>query len=345
MKSTVPSSSDGHEWAPLAIVRIVLASIVLTAHAATLCVSPAWIRWLGDFGATTAVFGFFVVSGYCIAHSIDRRPEGFYQRRLERIYPVFLASFLIALIPYVIWGWNLRVRIPIGSQAWEYFPNSGPWDVVGTLFFLNGFLSQTLCSLGAAWSLSLEVFFYALAPLLMRFPSPLLLFLIVGSIAWRLNPALYFGENYPYAVKHIGFLSHGAGVPVVAWAWLLGFLFYRHRQNAWAKQMLLLLGLLPVVCISGAGNFNALTYAFVASVLIAPPKLPERLVPCATYLGDLSYPIYLVQAPVLVMLAANDNRPSCWYFLVFTILASVLVLHLVDYPAQRYFRRCRLKGK
>jgi peptidoglycan/LPS O-acetylase OafA/YrhL len=339
MISTSQSFSDGDEWAALAVVRIVLASVVLASHADIMFAAPAWIRWLGDFGATTAVFGFFVVSGYCIAHSIDRRPQGFYRRRLERIYPVFLASFLIALIPYAIWGWNLRVRIPLGPDAWEYLPDGGLWDATGTLFFLNGFLSQTLGSIGTAWSLSLEVFFYALAPFLMRLPSSILIFFILGSIAWRLHPALYFGEGFPCAVKHIGYLTHGAGIPVTAWAWLLGFVYYRHRHNAWAKLVLLLLGLVPVACTGGA--FHALTYALVASVLIAPPKLPEKLVPCATWLGDLSYPLYLVQAPVLVMLAANDRRPSCWYFLAFTILGSVLVLHLVDYPAQRFFRRQR----
>ena len=338
MKSMPSLSSDGDEWAALALVRFVLATIVLVTHASVFFITPKWMGLLEKFGATTAVFGFFVVSGYCIAHSIDRRPQGFYRRRFERIYPVYLASLLIALIPYAIWGWNLRVRFPVGPQAWEYLPNSGPWDAVGTLFFLNGFLTDTLGSLGTAWSLSLEVFFYAMAPLLMRVPSSIIFLLISGSIAWRLNPSLYFGAGYPHAVQHIGFLSHGAGVPVIAWSWLLGFLFYRHRHSAWAKHMLLLLGLVPIVFWKGEGTLNSLTFAFVAAVLIAPPKLPRKLLPTATYLGDLSYPLYLIQAPVLVALAANERRPSCWYFLAISILASVLLLHFVDYPAQRFFR-------
>lgn len=356
MKSTSSISPYGDQWSALAFARIVLVGIVLASHANLFFTAPAWIGWLGDFGGITAVLGLFVVGGYRIAHSIECQPRGFYRRRLERTYPVYLAVFFVALIPYAIWGWNFRFRIPVGPQAWVDYPNSGPWDCIGTLFFLNGFFVNTPGSLATAWSLSLEVCFYALAPLLVRVPSAILALLIAGSILWRLNPPLYFGEGYTYAIKHIGFLSHGGGIPVTAWAWLLGFLSYRYRRRPVAKKMLILLGLFPVAFWGGAGIQNAVTYAFVASVLIAfdgytkfafngaplyinLPKLPAKLLPVATYLGDLSYPLYLIQAPVLVILAANDHKLSCWYFLVSSIAASALVLHLVDYPAQRFFRR------
>ena len=50
-------------------------------------------------GSYAAVLGFLFISGYSMAASFEREPGGFYERRVWRIYPVFLATFAYAQVP------------------------------------------------------------------------------------------------------------------------------------------------------------------------------------------------------------------------------------------------------
>src|ERR1700733_14867187 len=128
------------------------------------------IPW-GELGVET----FFVISGFLITGILlDNRSETatpfilkqFYIRRFLRIFPLFYATLVIALI------WNANsVR---ETRYWHagYLSN--------IYFYLHGWCGQ----LSHFWSLAVEEQFYLLWPLLMVFlPNRFLLTTIVAAIA------------------------------------------------------------------------------------------------------------------------------------------------------------------
>jgi len=98
---------------------------------------------------------FFVLSGYLIYGSLIRRPQRFGRfmaRRVERIYPAFLAVFAVYLA--------LSLAMPAHSKI----PDEGATAyLLANLLLLPGiFPIEPIITV--AWSLSYEMFFYLLAP-------------------------------------------------------------------------------------------------------------------------------------------------------------------------------------
>jgi len=76
-----------------------------------------------------AVDGFFVLSGYLIVKSWERRPVllSYLQKRVYRIYPGFIVASLICAL----------IVGPLGSQISRYFSQFSPIDYIISVFMLN----------------------------------------------------------------------------------------------------------------------------------------------------------------------------------------------------------------
>lgn len=102
---------------------------------------------------------FFVLSGYLIYGTLISRRQAFgryFWRRLQRIYPAFLAVFAIYLI--LCWIFHKESKLPQDGV-------DAAWYVLQNLLFLPGLLPiEPLITV--AWSLSYEVFYYAAMPVL-----------------------------------------------------------------------------------------------------------------------------------------------------------------------------------
>jgi peptidoglycan/LPS O-acetylase OafA/YrhL len=96
----------------------VLASIVVFAHIDTGfsagSANPV-VSWMWSFGGNQAVICFFVISGFSIGASVERRHEHFYERRFWRIYPVYLTCFALACVPFAIFGPAIASRNGMGD--------------------------------------------------------------------------------------------------------------------------------------------------------------------------------------------------------------------------------------
>ena len=304
------STTDGGSvWPLLAGMRFALALSVVTCHVSILgpVVHPARLLW--TFGGFTAVIGFFLISGYSIAHSIQSRPQGFIRRRLERILPLFLATAVFGLLPSVLLGGVISLPGAAAVTA----PSS--WQYGATLLLLNGLVCATPFLLHPLWSLSCEAAYYLLAPALRRLTLQPLLALILAS-------AFLYVRHSPRSFPDE---THGTATYCLLWAWLTGFVFYRLPQNGYRllRAALILLGGGLLLC-SGAeeGKLTLGTFLAVALALWFGPlcRIPARAARILTFLGDLSYPLYLTHLTVLIFLAQTRviywgaaAVPFCWF--------------------------------
>lgn len=143
-------------------LRFVAAFWVVLTHATVYRTDPLGMIDLGDGPGRVAELGylgvtfFFVLSGFVLTWATGGEPiraGGFYRRRAARVYPLHLATTLVAGAAILLTGgavaavqWPLCLLL---VQAWV--PD------IRIYFALNG----------PSWSLACEAFFYLLTPLLL----------------------------------------------------------------------------------------------------------------------------------------------------------------------------------
>jgi peptidoglycan/LPS O-acetylase OafA/YrhL len=322
------------EWAVLAGLRFFLASVVLCVHCRFLIgdfnEAPALIRFGAFFGGPASVFGFFLVSGYSIAASIQNGADGFYFRRMARIYPVYWATFALALLAFTIVGSPFKMET---GRVFSWDPRW--WVLLLNAIGLPCLFAPSLATFGPCWSLTCEIIYYAWAPLFKSSSTKVLLLLAALSFA-------YFTHHTDPDWSQV---LYGRSVLALLGFWIAGFLFFRHRQNVVAG-LVFVGGIVTLYAPKlNRGEPYACTNMFVTVLLITcAPKihLPDKVVIVLTYLGELSYPIYLVHIPVYVVLLAHFRDtfalhpwlvpigPAC------AILAAVFIYHVIDRPGRKF---------
>jgi peptidoglycan/LPS O-acetylase OafA/YrhL len=306
------------QWALLAGVRFFLASIIVATHF-RFSLGPGAHSWASDLGlalgAGAAVIGFLAISGYSIAHSLET-PRGFYLRRFARIWPTLAVA--TALFAGLIWTLHRPGR-----------PDPDLVAVAGTLLFLNGLLLPNW--FGPSWSLAVEAFYYAIAPGLRRLSTWLVVILVAASAYAHWTMAGRGVHAYPDATRG---LAHAG----LFWAWGLGFLAYRERRNPLFGLMLLLGGLALLDRFNAEGGTAwPLTWIVAAASVGFGARLGLREGPwmrVSNYLGDLSYPLYLLHQPVFFLLFRLGLK-SWWVDAPIVLAVSAACLHLVDRPLRR----------
>lgn len=120
---------------------------------------------------------FFVLSGYLIYGTIISKPSfnafAYVHRRIVRIYPTFLAVFSVYLILSFIFSEHSKLPVLMWDKVIYILQNlvflPGLWDIEPIIF--------------VAWSLSYEVFYYAVIPVII---------FGLGMSRWEAQHRLYF---------------------------------------------------------------------------------------------------------------------------------------------------------
>jgi exopolysaccharide production protein ExoZ len=158
--------------------------------------------FLGTVGGT-GVDLFFVISGYLIYGAVIRskfRYGRFYRRRVQRIYPTFLGVFFLYLLLWIFSSNDhFKFHGTIAQQA-VY--------VVENLLLIPGIFRVRAIN-DVTWSLSYEMFFYLLLPLLLAVtgmrqwsrPARVAAFVALGTVGLLLSPL----AGHP-RIRLIGFL-------------------------------------------------------------------------------------------------------------------------------------------
>jgi peptidoglycan/LPS O-acetylase OafA/YrhL len=324
------------QWKVLAGLRFFLAFIVFSYHLKDYV--PDYGRDLfcqiGKLNGLAAVLGFLLVSGYSIAHSVSKEASGFYQRRIFRIYPLYLCAVLFSISPFLFLGETLHLPD-------KEIYGSALGTVLGHFLFLQGFVIHPLSINLPFWTLSVEVACYLLAPFLVKLNDFKIIGLIVTSALFYVGFPNLYQTFYPQSpLPFYSAFSYAIPFGLFLWAWLIGFLIYR-RKSLFQKALLVGLGaILLLLNNQFIGKIGIVTYLFSGMILIGAPylPLPKPLSNLLNYLGDLSYPLYLFHVPTLVIAYLLFGIRNSFSFIFISFVVSMLFYHGVDVP-------CRLSKK
>jgi peptidoglycan/LPS O-acetylase OafA/YrhL len=306
------------------LLRLFLALAVLNSHLPLMGVDPPLVRIFHSF---VAVCAFFMISGFYMSLVLHEtygvRQRGiadFYLNRILRLFP----TYWVVMICYFIFRGFSGGFLDWLEQA-AIFPHV-LWGTV-TLNPTN------VLVLGQMYTVGLEMLFYALAPLVVR------------------RSMTTLGSFFVIAVV-VHFLPMYLGLPVRPWQYeffpailvffLAGALSYRlylavgklQFDRRWGYLSWLVLGLYCVRFGNIGGPFtNALApLAFYLLVAVAIPFLflASKDSKVDRFLGDLSYPLYVVHFAVIYTI--GQTYRSAMLVTGLSLILSIALVVLVERP-------------
>jgi peptidoglycan/LPS O-acetylase OafA/YrhL len=331
-----------HRFIFLDALRGIAAVFVVAFHFPKVMTSPLHAE------GPLAVDFFFCLSGFVIAFSYENRlMEGvsfkdFAIARWIRLYPIYALGSLVGLLVGIL-AQHFAFH---GDWSWSSWSQ---WIRLSTLaiFLWPARLSSISNSdnyplNNPAWSLFYEVvanLAYALLVKLRSARSSVLLCIVAGSFALLVNVVIR-GGNLDLGPRQSGF---GLGFARVAFSFFLGVLLcrlYRARLRTvttdriyWALPVIVTIALItilnsPFSWMRKEGfHLFAISVCFPAIVYCgAVARLPRSFARLATALGELSYPLYLLHAPLVSLLKA---RHIIQFAAAHAVLAHCIVLCLI----------------
>ncbi len=292
-------------------LRYLLAFMVIITHT-----GPSNWAFTGQY----AVFSFFILSGYVVSYILTHTylplPNGLWhyaRNRALRILPLYWFAALAA-IPITLWypnqGHSIDISFGLPPSALSWAHNI---FIMTTNYYLNSpGTERPALLLPVAWSLSNEIIYWGVIPLVLVFPQLqkiLLIYAVLytayayethagasGIVFWLMVKDRYFsvqaaalpftlglylflGKQYPK--KHV--------TPVTGYAAMAGFVFLLYMSHAIFTDMI-------------AGGFYA-SIALSTLVIghlsqVDPRTLPLWFQHLDRFLGNLSYPIYLIHMSI-----------------------------------------------
>lgn len=356
----------------MGVLRLLLAFCVVNVHAGILGFSL--------FPADAAVQAFYVVSGFYMGKVLNEKYQfransysDFLSSRAMRLFPAFLAVSLLTFVsalalsstgnpfPAVI-GWAQDISLSASTLALVLVPqflivgldfiHYFTINAQGDLSFTSNFAVQPvqlwkLLLVPQGWSLSLELYFYVLAPFIVTrspraqlgvaivsviiraclavcldvrfdpwsyrfFPSELVFFLS-GSIAYRLaTSGLQIPPKERLSVKL-------AVVALIITAGMIGR-YGLHGRTFFASPLIIALLFLTISQLFDSTKDNKL----------------DR------YIGELSYPVYITHMLVVWISEALLEKGTAAYraSVVFgVVILSILTYELIDKKVDSYRHR------
>jgi len=304
-----------------------------------------------------AVDFFFCLSGFVIAYAYDHRIEqigisNFLKLRFIRLHPLVIIGAIIGLITFIFDPFSNLYSQYAGSKTLLMFVTSClliPFQMVPERYFNFFHLNPPTWSL--FWEYIANIFYV------------LVLFKLKNKLIWILVAVaaiLLCYETYLSGYLGVGWGGDnfwGGGIRIF-YSFLAGMLIYRSKWIIASKLgfismscLLLLAFLIPFADQSNyfADPITVLLYFPLLISLGAGASLSKGLTKICKFLGDISYPLYMIHYPFMWLFLSyiEANKPTMRQMVVAipvgTILLiglSYLVMVFLDVPIWNY-----LKGK
>lgn len=344
------------------LIRLLLALSVLVDHSAP-------IFGLQLAGGEMAVLSFYAVSGFYMTMILSGPYAGrigdFFRNRFLRLFPMYWATLGLAVVPSIAL-WIATAGERAGSlYAWRQdLASLGPGATLLVCFstpFL--FLQELTCFFAAdpttggllpvvdfrqasiplceflpvppSWSLSLELYFYLLAPWIVRWRiRSIALFAGSTLLGWIVlfHGGLGFDPwTYRFFPTSISFFLMGA------LSWKIGDRFGTKRfpRRIAIALWILLLGAI----LAWNGRIEMRSIVFVAVLAASLPTVFQltRDWKWDRWIGDISFPLYLVHWEIFALL---KRQPVPVQF-VAALAAAIALQTLVGAPIERWRAKVR----
>ena len=327
-------------YSNLAIFRFYLACAVVVFHL---------YGSIAPQSGTQAVFLFFLVSGFLMTQLLEETYKGryreFLKNRVLRIYPTYFFAVFAGLLVVL----SLPVESRVINPALQLPPDLKSWV---KNIFIFGLFGENERLVPVAWSLNTELNFY-------------ITFLVISFLTLRIRLVLliaFIPLPFIYVFLDKGFYGHyfGSGI-----AFSIGALFYIFRDKVlfpFSLQVSALL-MIPIIMfvipyaldfksaeIKGIGwslHVLILIVAFVAFELFLNKGASPRYMAISKFLGDLSYPVFLLHWPssVLTFHLFSIEKNTLMHLViafVITLLLSMVVYFAVERPIMTI--RSKIRG-
>lgn len=353
-------------------LRLFLAFCVVNVHAGILGFSL--------FPADAAVQAFYLVSGFYMAKVLNEKYQfrtngysDFLSSRAMRLFPAFLTVSLITFVsalalsstgnPFpVVTGWTQDLSLSVSSLALLLVPqflivgldfvHYFTINAQGDLSFTSNFVVQPvqlwkLLLIPQGWSLSLEIYFYALAPFIVTRSSRIQLGLAIVSVIIRACLAACLDARFdPWSYRFF---------PSELLFFLSGSIAYRLAnsgvQNPSKERHLIKLAVVTLIITAGMiGRYGLHGRIFFASpLIIALLFITISQIFESTkdnkfdrYIGELSYPVYITHMLVVWVSDAFLEKGTAAYrgsIVIGVVILSVLIYELIDKKVDSYRHR------
>jgi peptidoglycan/LPS O-acetylase OafA/YrhL len=342
-------SKPTHHYPALDGLRGIAALAVVGYHVALyfkLPYAPAHAYLAVDF--------FFMLSGFVIAHAYDTRLSktmgltGFLIVRLVRLYPLVVLGVGIGTIALLIGvnvvpGLTILAVLQAAAANMLLLPATSLLNIRPLAFPTDSPL----------WSLAFEIWINVIyAATFRRLTTPVLIVSLSAGAALTIWTALRFGNlNIGFTVAQ--FYLGGVRVlfPFVAGVLLNRLMSIRRQSCVWCRFAAIPL----IVAFAGpdpsSGAYDAATVIILFPLVVAA-SAAARPAPGLDkiwgFLGAVSYPLYVLHFPFVVVLSNLAHRhhitgiglyPAAGVTMLLTITIAIFALYLYDQPIRRLLGR------
>lgn len=336
----------------MGLLRFLLAICVVVGHV-------GGAEFLKVFSGSFAVEVFFAISGFYMALILDgkyKSAKDFYFSRILRLFPVY---FIVLFFSFLLLFFISRIDFSTLSFASLFYVIFTNLTLIGqdiSLFaeliagesglleisFINDYTKSQnplhhYLLVDTSWSLSLELYFYLLAPFLVRFSIKKLILIAAlsffGKLAFFLGGNLVGGWLFRFFPFEIFFFIFGV------LAYKIGYVFKGFNQ----KNIYFLLFAM-ILFIGYLDEFFGARVSYLL-VFLLPLFIPTifdafKNNKFDNFLGELSYPIYLVHIVI-----QNNFHLGIYYNVLLSILFSIFVVVFIEKKIDRFRHDTFIKRK
>ena len=333
----------------MGLFRVILAISVVLSH-----IVKTETPFYQGFGGTNSVEIFFLVSGFYIALILDKTYKSkrmFYLNRILRLYPVYLIVCLLVLLTSILrrgfaenlFGYSPLVllistfsNLTLIGTDWLMFFDTSNGGIQLTSSVVTGDRMRDLLWIAPAWSLGIEITFYAMAPIICRWRSRFLIAAIIGLCTIRIlfNQSEFNFAGSPFDARFFPF-----ELPY----FLVGILLYRYKRDTkleitipvkylYSALFLFVLIFEPIRSgydLSRTASMAVLVIVAAVVVLFGQSSEFDRK------FGELSYPIYISHVFIAQVYEFSSTGIDKKFSLLdnshISISVQVLLIVLVSY--------------